>query len=52
MDKKLCDGCGKEITERSFSFQKNTFFLIWFNFKHKDFCSKECFLKYVDKNVR
>lgn len=49
MDKKLCDMCGKEIEkeETNLSWSKET--LINFKYWSKDFCSKECLLKYLKK---
>jgi len=51
-NKEFCDECGKELEEESFSFCKKTYFWMNFNYKHKDFCSKKCFLKFIDREIR
>lgn len=52
-DRTICDICKKEINiKNKIMLSKTIEFTIFYKFIHYDFCSKKCFLEFIDNKIR
>lgn len=49
MNKKYCDTCGKEIEDEEIGLTWSKQTILNYKYNSRDFCSKECLLKYLKK---